>query len=87
MKTLLALLIVNEGRPTMTHHEFAKLRNKSPRTIQNEISAGECPVPVWKDGGAWLCKVSDVADWIDRERDNAILADGRLRGDYELSSS
>jgi len=86
MKTLMALLIANEGRPTMTHHELAKLRNKSHRTVQNEISAGACPVPVWKDGATWLCNVSDVAAWLDRERDAAILADKRLQADYEQTT-
>ena len=83
MKTLMALLIANEGRPTMTHHELAKLRNKSHRTVQNEISAGLCPVPVWKDGATWLCNVSDVAAWLDRERDAAIAADPTLQTHFE----
>lgn len=87
MKTLMALLIANEGRPTMTHHELAKLRNKSHRTVQNEISAGQCPVPVWKDGATWLCNVSDVAAWLDRERDAAIAGDKRLQQDFEPTSS
>ena len=79
----MALPIVMEGRPTMTYHELAKLRGKAPRTIQNEISAGLCPVPIWKDGATWLCSVSDVADWLDRERDAAIDASPRLKVDYE----
>lgn len=83
----MALLIANDGRPTMTHHELAKLRNKSHRTVQNEISAGLCPVPVWKDGATWLCNVSDVAAWLDRERDAAIAGDKRLQEDFEPTST
>ncbi len=86
MRTLMALLITTEGRPTMTHAELAKLRNKSPRTVQNEIHAGTCPVPTWKDGGAWFCNVSDVAAWMDRERDAAIAAQPRLAVDFEPSA-
>lgn len=82
MKTLMALLITTEGRPTMSHHELAKLRSKHHRTILNEISAGLCPVPAWKDGGNWLCNVADVAAWLDRLRDEAIAADPRLLRDF-----
>ena len=87
MKTLMALLIATEGRPTMTHHELAKLRNKHHRTVQNEIAAGNCPVPVWKDGATWMCNVADVAAWLDRERDAAIAGDKRLQEDFEPSTS
>jgi hypothetical protein len=83
MNTLMALLIANEGRPTMTHHDLAKLRNKHHRTVQNEIDAGLCPVPVWKDGATWLCNVADVAAWLDRERDAAIEATPQLKVDFD----
>lgn len=67
----------------MTHHELAKLRNKSHRTVQYEMNSGVCPVPVWQDGATWLCNVSDVAARLDRERDAAIARRqthaGRLR--------
>ena len=72
MKTQFTLLLLTEGRPTMTHEEFAHLRNKSPRTVQNEIYNQKNPVPFWQDGGSWQCHVSDVADWLDRQRDEAI---------------
>lgn len=85
MRTLMALLIANEGRPTMTYKEFAKLRDKAPRTVLNEISARRAPVPMWKDGDNWVCNVSDVAAWLDRERDAAIAADPRLQDDFEPS--
>jgi hypothetical protein len=86
MKTLMALLIATEGRPTLTHRELAKLRSKSHRTVQNEISAGLCPVPIWKDGNTWLCNVADVAAWLDRLRDEALAAAPRLEGDFERFS-
>ena len=85
MTTYMALLMSNELRPTMTHLQLAKLRNKSPRTVLNEISAKRCPVPVWKDGGDWLCNVADVAAWMDRERDAAIKALPSLQDDYQLA--
>jgi hypothetical protein len=87
MRTLMALLVANEGRPTMTHHELAKLRSKHHRTVQNEISAGQCHVPAWKEGATWLCNAADVADWLDRERDAAIEANPRLQRDYERKTS
>lgn len=72
MRTQFALLLLTDGRPTMTHTEFAKLRHKSPRTIQNEIYAKKNPVPFWKDGGEYLCSVSDVAAWLEGQRQDAI---------------
>lgn len=72
MRTKFALLLLTDGRPTMTHAEFAQLRHKSPRTIQNEIYARRNPVPFWKDGAEYLCSVSDVASWLDGQRRDAI---------------
>ncbi|WP_422015228.1 hypothetical protein [Roseateles sp.] len=72
MRTQFALLLLTDGRPTMTHAEFARLRSKSPRTIQNEIYAKRNPVPFWKDGGDYMCSVADVATWLDGQRDIAI---------------
>ena len=86
MKTLMALLIVMEGRPIMTHQQFAKLRSKFHRTVQNEISAGTCPVPMWKDGATWFCHVRDVAEWMDRERDAALYSSPYLRCEFERST-
>lgn len=72
MKTQFALLLLTEGRPTMTYQEFAKLRHKASRTVQNEIYAKKNPVPFWKDGADYLCHVCDVAMWLDGQRQAAI---------------
>lgn len=72
MRTQFALLLLTEGSPTMTYRDFAKLRHKSPRTVQNEIYAKKNPVPFWRDGGDHLCNVADVAVWLDEQREAAI---------------
>jgi len=82
MKTLMALLIVNDGSPIMTHRTLAKLRGKSPRTLLNELSARRNPIPMWKDGGDWICTVADVAAWIDRQREQALTTDRRLQDEF-----
>lgn len=74
MRTLFALLLLTEGNPTMTYKQFAKLRHKSPRTIQNEIYAKKNPVPFWRDCGDYFCNVADVAGWLDSLREQAIKA-------------
>jgi hypothetical protein len=78
MRTLTALLISVDGRAVMTLQEFAKLRGKSPKTVQNEISAKRCPVPMFKDGMEYMCHVADVARWLDSMRLEAIDGDPRL---------
>jgi hypothetical protein len=86
MRTLIALLIANEGRPVMTHDELARLRGLSSRTVLREISEDRCPVPMWKDGSIWLCQVADIATWMDRERVALLKARARLGLDFEPSS-
>lgn len=78
MRTQFALLLLTEGRPTMTHKEFAVLRHKSAKTVQNEIYAKKNPVPFWRDGGDHLCNVADVAAWLDEQREAAIREQPQL---------
>lgn len=84
MKTAYHLLLLTEGRPTMTYEEFAALTHKSPRTILNEIHGKRVPVPFWKYGDLWMCNISDVAQWMDTCRDDAIKAQRSFER-YELS--
>lgn len=65
------LLILSEGRPLLRLDEMAKLRNISTRTMQNHVYNKLCPFPTFKDGSIVCAHVSDVAAWIDREREAA----------------
>ncbi|MEP7101225.1 MAG: pyocin activator PrtN family protein [Burkholderiales bacterium] len=71
MNTVLALLMLTEGRPSMTLGEMTKLRNIDPRTALNQIHAGRFPIPTWKDGAGYFAHVNDVAKWPDAKRQEA----------------
>ena len=71
MNTELTLLILTEGRPTMTLEEIARLRNIDPRTALNQIHGRRFPILVWKDGAGYFAHVADVAKWLDSKRKHA----------------
>ena len=71
MKTELALLMLTDGRPSMTLEELARLRTIDPRTAMNQIHARRFPIPVWKDGAGYFAHVGDVAKWLDGKREQA----------------
>lgn len=71
MRTELALLMLTDGRPSMTLDELAKLRNIHPRTALNQIHAKRFQIPVWKDGAGYFAHVGDVARWLDAKREQA----------------
>ncbi len=72
-KTELMLLLQNDGRPTLNLGEIAAILSIDPRTAQNKIYARKMPFPVFKlgDSGEWQAHVSDVALYIDQQRDEA----------------
>lgn len=73
MKTELMLLLQTDGRPTMKLSEVAALMSIDPRTAQNKIYAHKMPFPMFKlgDSGDWVAHVSDVAKYIDDQREAA----------------
>lgn len=73
MKTELMLLITTDGAPTMTVSQVAKLLNIDPRTAQNKIYKKTLPFPMFKlgDSGDWVAHISDVAGYIDTQRESA----------------
>lgn len=70
------LLIQTDGRPTLNLAEVSKLLSIEPRTAQNRIYAHRMPFPMFKlgDSGDWVAHVSDVAKYIDEQRDAALKA-------------
>lgn len=59
------------GAPVLTAAQFATLRNIKRVTLMNQIYARTCPVPMFRDGSEWFAHVSDVAAWLDAEREKA----------------
>lgn len=70
MKTEYALLLQYD-RPTMTGKEVAELLGIGERTLENQIYDQRCPIPMFKLGSKWAAHISDVAAYIDRQRDGA----------------
>jgi predicted DNA-binding transcriptional regulator AlpA len=73
MKTEMMLLIQTDGRPTLSLPEIAQLLGVGSRTVQNKIYERRLPFPVFKlgDSGEWVAHISDVAGYIDSQRDEA----------------
>lgn len=73
MKTEMMLLIQTDGRPVLGIGDIAKLLSVSIRSVQNKIYKAALPFPTFKlaDSGEWVAHVSDVAAYIDKERDTA----------------
>lgn len=76
MRTEMMLLIQTDGRPTLKLCEVAALLSIDPRTAQNKIYAHRMPFPMFKlgDSGDWVAHVSDVAKYIDDQREAARAA-------------
>jgi hypothetical protein len=71
MKTELALLLTHET-PVMSLKEVAELFGIVERSLENKIYAGECPIPMFKVGNKFAAHISDVAAYIDAQREDAI---------------
>jgi len=70
MKTELALLLTYDG-PTMTAAQVAELLGIGERSLENQIYAERCPIPMFKVGNKFAAHISDVADYIDSQRAEA----------------
>lgn len=70
MRTELALLLQYE-KPILTATEVAELLDINERTLENQIYAERCPIPMFKMGSKWAAHVADVAEHIDRKRAEA----------------
>ncbi|MDO8770464.1 MAG: pyocin activator PrtN family protein [Burkholderiaceae bacterium] len=71
MKTEFALLLTYD-RPVMTLEQVAELMGLSPRTLENNIYAQKCPIPMFKLGNKWHGHITDVAGYIDEQRAVAV---------------
>lgn len=71
MKTELALLLHYE-RPIMYASEVAELLDVTERTLENQIYAKRCPIPMFKMGSKYVAHLADVASYIDHQRSEAV---------------
>ncbi len=52
----------------------------TPATIRNRICEKTAPVHFFKLGGKWVVHVSDLADFVDGERNKPVQSQKRRRG-------
>jgi hypothetical protein len=71
MKTELALLLLHEG-PIVPASAVADLLRITERSLENQIYAQKCPVPMFKVGNKFAAHVEDVAAYIDAQRADAL---------------
>lgn len=71
MKTELALLLTHDT-PIMSAGQVAELMGITERTLENQIYAERCPIPMFKVGSKFAAHISDVAGYIDGQRAAAI---------------
>lgn len=79
MKTELALLLTHD-RPTMTAAQVADLLGITERTLENQIYAARCPIPMFKMGSKFAAHIADVAAYIDAQRAEALKANEAANG-------
>jgi hypothetical protein len=71
MKTELALLLTHD-RPIMMAAEVADLLGITERSLENQIYAERCPIPMFKMGSKYAAHIADVAAYIDAQRAAAL---------------
>jgi hypothetical protein len=52
----------------------AELMGITPRTLENQIYAERCPIPLFKVGSKYAAHISDVAAYIDAQRAEVLKA-------------
>lgn len=79
MKTELALLLTHDS-PTMTAPQVADLLGITERSLENQIYAQRCPIPMFKIGNKFAAHITDVAEYIDKQRAEALKANDAANG-------
>jgi hypothetical protein len=71
VKTELALLL-SYSSPVVLAKDVAALMGIGERTLENQIYAKACPVPMFKLGSSWAAHISDIANYIDNQHADAM---------------
>ena len=45
--------------------EAGKVISLAPQTVKNQVSTGSFPIPTYLIGGKRICKITEIADYID----------------------
>lgn len=59
--------------------ELAELLGLDVKTIHNLVSGGRFDIPTYKEGNRRLADIRDVAEYLDRKRDEAREEHARVR--------
>lgn len=73
------LLLAKYQKPRLSLAELADFMGVSLHRAQNMKSAGELPVPVYKEGRNWYCDLRDMAAYLDAMRESAKQAHEAMR--------
>jgi hypothetical protein len=71
MNTNDMLLKLTEGRPFMRQDELASLMGVTLDSLRNKLYAKRLPLVTFKLGGKMVVHVTDVAEYIDGQREAA----------------
>ena len=84
MKTELALLLTHDA-PIMSLEEVAELLEITPRSLENQIYADRCPIPMFKVGSKFKAHIADVAAYIDAQREAVLKGRAANDGDKQAA--
>lgn len=79
MNTTFLLMAHSEGRMHLSIGELCDAIGYAKQTAYNEISAGTFPIPMQKRAGKWMADIRDVAEYLDREREQARVKHEELK--------
>jgi hypothetical protein len=71
MNTTFLLMAGCDGRMHLSIGELCDAIGYAKQTAYNEISAGRFPIPMQKRAGKLMADIRDVAEYLDREREQA----------------
>lgn len=71
MTLITTLFLLEQYGPRMNMEQLAKVLVMAPPTIMSKISRGELAVPTYVDGKMRYADTRDVAEYLDRKRDEA----------------
>ena len=79
------LLLAQFGKPVIGLKDLSSIIGLTEGTIQKKYYEGTMPFPIFKLCNSLCAHVSDVAEYIDRERDAAARAMGLLQPSREAA--
>ena len=75
-RSLEVLQDIFPDRAVISATDAGKAISLAPQTVKNQVSAGSFPIPTFLIGGKRICRLTDVADYIE----NIGKRPGRPRG-------